>query len=280
MIDGGVDDDLGTEGLRGTRQHLREAAVAALVERPRTEVTVVLAEVVEQQHEPGTLRARTDLAADDARRRQPSLDDVALEVVVEEIGRATGEQADAVLQHSRRQRLHSPGKIGQLHRVGRIVAEQVRRCRVDERLQRLAHLCHVELVLIHRVGVVLGVTGDLLDVLVAVGAHQQVVAVLHGRERRRHLDGHEAVLGQLQLVDDVGTQQAEGVRERGEVEAGDQLLGDGCATDDVAPLDDQGAQARLGEVRTVDQSVVAATDHDRVVRALGCHGLRLSFSAG
>ena len=77
------------------------------------------------------------------------------------------------------------------------------------------------------------------------------------------------MLGQLQLVDDVGTQQAEGVRERGEVEAGDQLLGDGCATDDVTPLDDQRAQARLGEVRAVDQPVVAAADDDRVVRALG-----------
>ena len=76
-------------------------------------------------------------------------------------------------------RLHSLGEIGQLQRVGGIVAEQVRRRRVDQRLQRLAHLGHVVLVLIHRVGVVLGVTGDLFDVLVAVGAHQQVVAVLH-----------------------------------------------------------------------------------------------------
>ena len=47
---------------------------------------------------------------------------------------------------------------------------------------------------------------------------------------------------------------------------GTQLLGDRRAADQVAPLEDQGAQARLGQVAGVDQAVVAAADHDRVVR--------------
>ena len=88
------------------------------------------------------------------------------------------------------------------------------------------------------------------------------------------------MLGQLQVVDDVGTQQAERVRERGEVEPGDQLLGDRRATDDVPALDDQRAQAGLGQVGAVDQSVVTATDDDRVVRTFGWHRVRLSFWAG
>ena len=280
VTDRGVGDDLGAERLRGACQHLREAAVATLVERPRTEVAVVLAEVVEQQHQTRALRARADLAADDARRREPALDDVAVEVVVEEVGRAAGEQADAVLQHPRRQRLHPLGQIGQLQRVGGIVAEQVGRRRVDQRLQRLAHLRHVVLVLIHRVGVVLAVPGDLFEVGVAVGAHQQVVAVLHRRERAGHLDRHEAVLGQLEIMDDVGAQQAERVRERGEVEPGDQLLGDRRAADDVAPLDDQRLQARLGEVRAVDQAVVAAADDDRVEGGVGRHRYQAVFLGG
>ena len=243
-------------------------------------MAVVFAEVVEQQHQTRALRPRPDLAADDARRRQPPLDDVALEVVVEKVGGTAGEQADAVLQHSGGQCLHPLGEIRQLQRVGRIVAEQVGRCRIDERLQRLADLSHVELVLIHRIGIVLAVPGDLLEVRVAVGAHQQVVAVLHRSEGRRHLDRHEAVLGQLQVVDDVGTQQAERVRERREVKPGDQLLGDGRAADDVPSLDDERAQAGLGQVGAIDESVVTATDHDRVVRTFGCHCVTLSFSAG
>ena len=48
---------------------------------------------------------------------------------------------------------------------------------------------------------------------------------------------------------------------------GPQLLGDRRAADRSAAFEDQRAQPRLGEVRTVDESVVAATDHDRVVLA-------------
>ena len=47
---------------------------------------------------------------------------------------------------------------------------------------------------------------------------------------------------------------------------GHQLLGDRGAADEVPPLEDQRAQPRLGEVAGVDQPVVAAADHDRVVR--------------
>ena len=45
--------DLGAEGLGRAREDLGEAAVAALVERPRAEVAVVLAHLVEEQHQPG-----------------------------------------------------------------------------------------------------------------------------------------------------------------------------------------------------------------------------------
>ena len=50
--------DLGAERLGGARQHLGEAAVAALVEGPGAELAVVLAHRVVEQHEAGALRAR------------------------------------------------------------------------------------------------------------------------------------------------------------------------------------------------------------------------------
>ena len=46
-----LEDDLGPERSRRPREHLREAAVAALVERPRSELAVVLADRVVEQHE-------------------------------------------------------------------------------------------------------------------------------------------------------------------------------------------------------------------------------------
>ena len=131
------------------------------------------------------------------------------------------------------------------------------------------HLADVVVERVVGVGVVLRVAGDLLLVLAVVLAEQQVVAVLHRAERRRHEDRHEAVLGQLEVVDDVRPQQAQGVRERREPEAGPELLGDRRAADEVAALEDERAQAGLGQVRAVRQAVVAATDDDRVVGPVG-----------
>ena len=111
---GGVEQDLGAVRLRGPGEHLGEAAVAALVERPGAEVPVVLAHRVEEQHQAGALRHRADLGADDARRGDVALEDVALEVVVEEVGGAAGEQPDQVVHDllARRRRGARPARRG------------------------------------------------------------------------------------------------------------------------------------------------------------------------
>ena len=155
---------------------------------------------------------------------------------------------------------------------------------VEQRLERLADHLHVVRVLVVGVGVVLAVARDLLEVLAVVLAEPQVVAVLHRRERRRHQERHEAVLGQLEVVDDVRPEQAQGIREGREPEARVELLGDGRATDERAALEDQRLEPGLGQVGAVDQAVVAATDDDRVVGPVGgsrrpsrVDGLRSAF---
>ena len=75
--------------------------------------------------------------------------------------------------------------------------------------------------------------------------------------------------GQLEVVDDVRPQQAQGVRERREPEARAELLGDGRAADEVAPLEDQRLEPGLREVGAVDEAVVAAADDDGVVGPVG-----------
>ena len=204
-----------------------------------------------------------------ARRREVALEDVRLEVVVEEVGGAAGQQPDGVVQ---RPLVHPPeprAERGQREQLLGVVAEQVRRRRVEERLDRLADHLHVVRVLVVGVGVVLAVARDLLEVLAVVLAEPQVVAVLHRRERRRHQQRHEAVLGQLEVVDDVRPEQAQGVREGREPEARVELLGDRRAADERAPLEDQRLEPGLGQVGAVDQAVVAATDDDRVVGPVG-----------
>ena len=97
-----------------------------------------------------------------------------------------------------------------------------------------------------------------------VVAEQQVVAVAGRVERRRHHQRQEAVLDQVELVDDLRPQQAQRVGERREREARHQLLGDRGAADEVVLLQHQRAQPGLAEVRRVGEAVVAATHDDRV----------------
>ena len=170
-------------------------------------------------------------------------------------------------------RAEARAERGEREQLLGVVAEEVRRRRVEQRLDARGRPspCRARTDRVG-VGVVLAVAGDLLEVLVVVLAEPQVVAVLHRREGRRHQERHEAVLGQLELVDDVRPQQAERVREGREREARVELLGDRGATDQVAPLEDQRLEPGLGQVGAVDQAVVAATDDDRVVGSLGARG--------
>jgi hypothetical protein len=146
-----------------------------------------------------------------------------------------------------------------------VCREDVRRHLVEERLDGLEDLRHVVLERLVRVGVVRRVPGDLPEVLAPVLGQEQVVAVLLGGEGRRHQQRHEAVLRELELVDDVRPQQAQGVREGREPEAGMQLLGDRGTADEVPALEDQRPQAGLREVGAVDEAVVPAADDDGVV---------------
>ena len=126
-----------------------------------------------------------------------------------------------------------------------------------------------------RICVVGAVAADLALVRLVVLAEQEIVAVLARTEGRRHEQRHEAVLRQLEVVDDVRSKKAEGVRERCEPEARPELLGDRRATDDVAPLEDQRPETAPGEIGPVDEAVVTAADDDRVIGSvLRCGGLR------
>ena len=276
VVDRRLEPDLDPERLRGPGQHLGEAAVAALVERPRPELAVVLAEDVVQQHEPGALRVRPDLGADDRGRGEIALQDVGLEVVVEEVGGAAGQQPDRVVEDLLVEPLEPAAEVGEGDQLLGIVAPDVGWRLVEQWLQRLQDLVDVVVERVVGVRVVPAVAGDRLLVLGVVLAHQQVVAVLHRAEGGRHQDRHEAVLDEVEVLDDVGPEQAERVREGGEPEARPELLGDRRAADEVAPLEDERPQPGLGEVGAVGQAVVAATDDDRVV---GPVGLRLALAA-
>ncbi len=93
----------------------------------------------------------------------------------------------------------------------------------------------------------------------------EVVAVRHGREgavQREHL---EAVPWQVELADDLRSEERHHVRAHREFETREDFLGDGRAAQHMAPLEHHDAPASAGQVRRVCQSVVSAADNDCVV---------------
>ena len=126
-VDRRLEADLRPERLRRAGEHLGESAVALLVERPGAELAVVLAQRVVEQHEPRALRARPDLGADDAGAREVALEDVGLEVVVEEVGGAAGQQPDGVVEGALVHPAEPPAQLREREELLRVVAEDVGR---------------------------------------------------------------------------------------------------------------------------------------------------------
>jgi hypothetical protein len=93
----------------------------------------------------------------------------------------------------------------------------------------------------------------------------QVVPLERG-ERAVEGQDVEAVGRQVQLADDLRAEQADDVRGDREAEAREDLLGDRGPAEQLALLEDEGAQAGPREVRGADQPVVAAANDHRVVR--------------
>ena len=122
----------------------------------------------------------------------------------------------------------------------------------------------------------LGELRDLLRALFGVVVKNQRAAV--GRERsHRHFgrDHVQAMLLQLHVADDVGTQRPGRVCQRGAAEAGMKFFGDGRAARLSAALQHQRLVSGFGQIESGDQSVMAATDDDDVaVRHVGFSGMR------
>jgi len=98
-----------------------------------------------------------------------------------------------------------------------------------------------------------------------VGVGDQAIAILLGGYREVEGMDLQAVLGQLQLPNHLRPQQADDVGEDRVLEARVDLLGDGCAADQVAPLQNQHLASGFGEIGRTGQAVVASADDDGII---------------
>ena len=139
------------------------------------------------------------------------------------------------------------------------------RRQAENRLGEAAHLDHRLAVFVVGLGVEPRMPRDLASRLVVIVDAPQVIAVGHRRERAVERQQLHAVARQIELADDLGSQQRDDVGADRELESGKHFLGDGRAAEHVAPLEHDDLAARAREIRRARQPVVPAADDDRVV---------------
>ena len=188
-----------------------------------------------------------------------------LEPLVEEVHRAHGEHLE--LEHAlfgrqsastlpklyisaKRAGLNDPGSGGD---------------HLDDRLDAARHLHHRLAELRVDLGVAPAEVGDLASCAFAVAPTRQPRAVVLRRERAVHRQDLQSEPGQLEVADDLRSQQTHDVAADRELEAGEDLFGNRRAAEHIAALEHECLLASLGEVGGAGQPVVAAADHDGVV---------------
>src|SRR5690348_11337131 len=93
----------------------------------------------------------------------------------------------------------------------------------------------------------------------------QVVTARHGRERAVQGQDFEAMAGQVEIANDLRAQQRDYVGAHRELESGKDFLGDGGASEHVAPLQHQDFLACARQIGGGGEAVVASSDNDCVV---------------
>ncbi len=218
-----------------------------------------------QQDERRAGRARPGEGADDSACRLGRLQRLALEPFVEVIGRAHRHELAEIVKARLAQAAHVSAESRQSQQVPRMKRGRVGRRHRKERFHRAGHVVHPTPVLLVGFGVAQRVTGELAPVLVVIVPLGEVVAVGERRQRRFERQDVQAVARQVELADDLGSQQAHHVREHREAKAGKDFFAHGCPADALATLEHQHSLSRAGKIGRADQSVVPAADHDRVV---------------
>ena len=258
----GAGAQLGAERAGGRGQRLGDPAHPAAREPPGPGVPVRAPDVVMQHHVRRAGRSRARPGADHARHRQQPAHRIGLEVPVQQVGDASGQQPGDVHRPAGVQLAQVPQQHRLPGQVGRPPGAEPRRDLLQHRPQHLPDLAQMRLV----PGVGRGVGGgDLRDLFPAGGrivGQPQVRAVSPGREIRSLWEHVVSVPGQPQVGDKIRRQERNHVRQRGHQVVGTEgALADRGASQHVPPLADEHVQPVPGQVRGGDQAVMSTAHH-------------------
>ena len=266
----GAGADRRAERLGGPRDALADGTRAALLESPGAECAVDLSHVMVEQHVGGAGRARPQEGADDSARRLGGLERIELEPLVEVVGAAHGHELVERVEALGAERAEVTAQPQEAHHVRGGERGRIGGHHAQDRLHRHRHVVHEPPEQHRGVGVVRRMPAQLAPRLVGIRPRGEVVAVVewgHGAFERQDL---QAVARQVQVADDLRSQQAHDVREDRELEPREHLFGHRGSTEQRAPLQHQHGSPRARQVGGGDEPVVTTADHDGV-EARGVH---------
>src|SRR5437764_10218421 len=93
----------------------------------------------------------------------------------------------------------------------------------------------------------------------------EVIAVWHRRKGAVERQDLETVTRQIELANDLWTQQGDHVRTNRKLEAGKNFFSDGSAAQNVTTLEHEHLFAGACEICSIHQTVMSAANHDDVV---------------
>ena len=93
----------------------------------------------------------------------------------------------------------------------------------------------------------------------------EVVAIEHGGKGAVKRKDFQAIVGQIQFANDFGAEERDHVGTFGKEETWDDFFGDGGAAKDAAALEDENFLSCFGQIGSVHETVVTASDDDHIV---------------
>ena len=158
--------------------------------------------------------------------------------------------------------------LAELEEAGEVAGcerRRVGRYHAEDRLHRLRHEVHQAAVLIVRLRIARRMAIQLAPSLVVIGPGGKVVAVFHRCDGALERQDVQPMPRQIEVADDLRPQQADDVGKRRELEAGEDLFGDGCTADTGPAFEHEDRFPGAREISRRHQAVMASTDDDDVV---------------
>src|SRR2546422_541923 len=226
----------------------------------------------------GTRGPRAEGRAENASRRNDSADELGFEKFRNEIRHSHGAPAEKVEDSLLAEHAHVAASLKEIPEVFGSRLVDCRRRDGHKLVEDTSEM--IESVREFNVlrGILGGNTGNAPSGFGVVVPEKKCVAIGRGGEdARAGIEYFATEFFDLHVARDLCTNRAEGMGERGGLEAGMKFLGDGAAADHFATLEHEGLETALGEIESGDKSVVTAADENYALSE--GHGQLAAFDA-